>query len=217
MNSGHSTSALSPLQRVALQGLGLAVSLGIVWLTYAVAIRPSVERRGELVAEQYRLEMLHQSHERVLLAHRDVDTNLNASIRSVDLLLNQVGHPRHANKTLQTLSECANRTNTTIISLNPSPPRQAEYSMIQTAKLSLRCDYSSLCEFLSSLHSSGSPIWVVEIDINCGKGDAGLPGYGVRRAELTVHLLHSIHPELLEQIPHPLNVAKNDKAKGPEA
>lgn len=217
MNRSTPTNALTASQRIGLNLTGLFVSIGVVWLAYVYMIKPALQQREDLIAQQSRLEIVEQSHPHVIRSHQKIDSEVTSCSHQVDSLMNRIGRRRQADKSLQTITDCANRSNTTIISMQPAPSRQGELSMIQTARVSLRCDYASLCKFLSLLHASGEPVWVAEIEIKCGSGEGSLPGYGVRKADLTFHIPHSLRTELLDRLPDPLNVVNRPQSTVPEA
>jgi hypothetical protein len=100
---------------------------------------------------------------------------------------------------IQALNECGDEASVTIVSMQPTSARQGQLAMLQTVRLSLRCDYVTLCRFLSLVYQREELMWVAEVDVKCEVSGGNREGYGVRRADLMIQIPHSIHDGLLPE------------------
>lgn len=209
--------ALGPVQRLGVHATGILLTFGIIFLIYATLIRPTVEKRSELIAEQQRLELILQSEDRIRESHHKVNSRVGAQAVKIQSLVSLVGQRNRIDKTVQILSQCATQANASVLSMQPTASKQGSLTTLQTAKISLCCDYQSLCQFLSLLHKSGEIIWVTELDVKCEVRTGKQSGYGVQRADMTIQIPHSILESILQQIPHSNAVATQPTEVKPNA
>ena len=186
-------SSFTKRQLLGLHVGGVTVVCTVVWCFYAMLLCPMNEQRQSLVAEQKRLEMMLTSHPKVASSYQRFQEKISVDTSRLQRLLGRIGDRSQTDRVIQALNECSEEASVTIVSMQPTAARQGRLAMLQTVRLSLRCDYVTLCRFLSLVYQRNELIWVAEVDLKCEVSGGNREGYGVRRADLILQIPHSIH------------------------
>jgi Tfp pilus assembly protein PilO len=197
MTMGH--SSYTKRQLLGLHAGGVTVVCAVLWCFYVMLLCPMNEQRQALVAEQERLEMMLESHPKVVSNYQRFEEQISVDASRLQRLLGRIGDRSQADRVIQALNECGDEASVTIVSMQPMSARQGQLAMLQTVRLSLRCDYVTLCRFLSLVYQRDELMWVAEVDVKCEVSGGNREGYGVRRADLMIQIPHSIHDGLLPE------------------